>query len=297
MSTTPPSESEPEETAVTTTIPPSPVAGPREAISLPRPSGTASGLTTTLGIARRTVLRNVRTPQVFVIGMIQGAMFLLIFRYVFGGAIPIGGIRYVDFLVPGFVGTGVLFSGMTASIGAAEDLSEGLFDRLRSLPVPRLGVVSGRVVADTFLGAIGLTVTIAVGFAVGFRSSAGILSLLGAFGLCVAASFAFTWLFVWLGVMAGTPQAAQSIGLLVFPFTFVSSAFVPVESMPGWMQGFAQNQPLTQIVNATRALSLGDKAEAVLGHPASYFAIRSLLWCLLFTLVFAPLAARKYQKG
>ncbi len=289
------SESKPEEATVTTTIPP--MAGAREAIELPRPTKTASAVTTTLGIARRTVLRSVRTPQVFVIGMIQGAMFLLIFRYVFGGAIPIGGIRYVDFLVPGFVGTGVLFSGMTASIGAAEDLSEGLFDRLRSLPVSRLAIVSGRVVADTILGAIGLTVTIAVGFAVGFRSSAGLLSLLAAVGLCILAAFAFTWLFVWLGITAGTPQAAQSIGLLVFPFTFVSSAFVPVESMPGWMQGFAQNQPLTQIVNATRAFTLGDKAEAVLGHPASYFAMRSLLWCLLFVAVFAPLAARKYQKG
>jgi ABC transporter DrrB family efflux protein len=254
-------------------------------------------VTTTLGIARRTVLRSVRTPQVFVIGMIQGAMFLLIFRYVFGGAIPINGIPYVNFLVPGFVGTGVLFSGMTASIGAAEDLSEGLFDRLRSLPVPRLAVVSGRVVADTALGAIGLTVTSAVGFAVGFRTSAAILSLVAAFGLCVLAAFAFTWMFVWLGITAGTPQAAQSIGLLVFPFTFVSSAFVPVESMPGWMQGFARNQPLTQIVNAVRALSLGDRAQAALGHPAGYFAVRSLLWCLLFVMIFAPLAARKYQKG
>ncbi|MEA2825760.1 MAG: type transport system permease protein [Actinomycetota bacterium] len=286
---------EPEDTTMTTTIPP--VAGSRAPIELPRPAKTASALTTTLGIARRTVLRSVRTPQVFVIGMIQGAMFLLIFRYVFGGAIPINGIPYVNFLVPGFVGTGVLFSGMTASIGAAEDLTDGLFDRLRSLPVPRLAVVSGRVVADTALGAIGLTVTTAVGFAVGFRTSAAVLSLLAAFALCVMAAFAFTWMFVWLGITAGTPQAAQSIGLLVFPFTFVSSAFVPVESMPGWMQGFARNQPLTQIVNATRAFTLGDKAQAVLGHPASYFAIRSLLWCLLFVVIFAPLAARKYQKG
>ncbi len=266
-------------------------------IDLPRPAKPAGFLVTTLGIARRTVLRNVRTPQVFVIGMIQGAMFLLIFRYVFGGAIPIGGIRYVDFLVPGFVGTGVLFSGMTASIGAAEDLNEGLFDRLRSLPVPRLGVVSGRVVADTSLGVIGLAVTTAVGFAVGFRTSAAILSLLAAVALCVIAAFAFTWLFVWLGIMAGTPQAAQSIGLLVFPFTFVSSAFVPVDSMPGWMQPFAEQQPLTQLVNAVRAFSLGDKAEAVLGHPAGYFAVRSLLWSLVFAALFAPLAARRYQRG
>jgi ABC-2 type transport system permease protein len=280
-------------TAITPTV----ADGPAPGIDLPRPTRTAGFVTTTLGIARRTVLRNVRTPQVFVLGMVQGAMFLLIFRYVFGGAIPIGGIRYVDFLVPGFVGTGVLFSGMTASIGAAEDLTEGLFDRLRSLPVPRLAVVSGRVVADTSLGAIGLAVTTAVGFAVGFRSSASILSLLAALGLCLVGAFAFTWLFVWLGIMSGSPQAAQGMGLLVFPFTFVSSAFVPVESMPGWMQAFANNQPLTQLVNAVRAFSLGDKAEALLGYPAGYFAVRSLLWSLLFALLFAPLAARRYQRG
>lgn len=266
-------------------------------LDLPRPTGTAGILTTTIGVARRTVLHNVRNPQVFVLGMVQGAMFLLIFRYVFGGAITTNGVRYVDFLVPGFVGTGVLFAGMTASIGAAEDLHEGLFDRLRSLPVPRVAIVGGRVVADTILAMIGLTVTTLVGFAMGFRTSAPLSSLLLAVALCVFAAFAFTWMFVLLGIMAGNPQAAQGMGLLVFPFTFVSSAFVPVESMPGWMQSFAQNQPLTQIVNATRAYSLGDDAERVLGHGATYFATRSLLWCVLFIVVFAPLAAHRYKRG
>jgi ABC-2 type transport system permease protein len=266
-------------------------------LDLPRPTGTAGVVATTVGVARRTVLHNVRNPQVFVLGMVQGAMFLLIFRYVFGGAITTNGVRYVDFLVPGFVGTGVLFAGMTASIGAAEDLHEGLFDRLRSLPVPRVAIVGGRVVADTILAAIGLTVTTLVGFAMGFRTSAPLGSLLLAVALCVFAAFAFTWMFVLLGIVAGNPQAAQGMGLLVFPFTFVSSAFVPVESMPGWMQSFAQNQPLTQIVNATRAYSLGDQAERVLGHGASYFATRSVLWCALFIVVFAPLAARRYRRG
>jgi ABC transporter DrrB family efflux protein len=241
-------------------------------------------------------LRSVRTPQVFVIGLVQGAMFLLIFRYVFGGAIR-SGIRYVDFLVPGFVATGVLFSGMASATGAAEDLTEGLFDRLRSLPVPRVAVVAGRVVADTGLAGLGLLVTSAVGFAVGFRSSAAIISLLAAVGLCLVAAFAFTWLFVLLGILAGNPQAAQGMALLVFPFTFVSSAFVPVESMPGWMQVFARNQPLTQLVNAVRGFTLGGKAQAVLGHSAGYFAIRALLWSAVITGVFAPLAARRYRRG
>ena len=266
-------------------------------LDLPRPTRTAGALATTLGIARRTVLHNVRNPQVFVLGMVQGAMFLLIFRYVFGGAITTNGVRYVDFLVPGFVGTGVLFAGMTASIGAAEDLQEGLFDRLRSLPIPRVAIVAGRVVADTILATIGLAVTTAVGFAMGFRTSAPLSSLLLAVALCTFAAFAFTWLFVLMGIVSGNPQAAQGMGLLVFPFTFVSSAFVPVESMPGWMQSFAENQPLTHIVNATRAFTLGDDAERVLGHTAGYFATRSLLWCTLFIVVFAPLAARRYKRG
>ncbi|HET7721494.1 MAG TPA: ABC transporter permease [Acidimicrobiales bacterium] len=266
-------------------------------LDLPRPTGTAGILTTTIGVARRTVLHNVRNPQVFVLGMVQGAMFLLIFRYVFGGAITTNGVRYVDFLVPGFVGTGVLFAGMTSSIGAAEDLQEGLFDRLRSLPVPRVAIIGGRVVADTILATIGLAVTTTVGFAMGFRTSAPLSSLLLAVALCTFAAFAFTWMFVLLGIVAGNPQAAQGMGLLVFPFTFVSSAFVPVESMPGWMQSFAENQPLTQIVNATRAYSLGDDAERVLGQTAGYFAGRSVLWCVLFIVVFAPLAARRYKRG
>lgn len=266
-------------------------------LDLPRPTGTAGILTTTIGVARRTVLHNVRNPQVFVLGMVQGAMFLLIFRYVFGGAITTNGVRYVDFLVPGFVGTGVLFAGMTSSIGAAEDLQEGLFDRLRSLPVPRVAIIGGRVVADTILATIGLAVTTTVGFAMGFRTSAPLSSLLLAVALCTFAAFAFTWMFVLLGIVAGNPQAAQGMGLLVFPFTFVSSAFVPVESMPGWMQSFAENQPLTQIVNATRAYSLGDDAERVLGQTAGYFATRSILWCVLFIVVFAPLAARRYKRG
>ncbi|HTJ76622.1 MAG TPA: ABC transporter permease [Acidimicrobiales bacterium] len=279
-----------------TTVNPT-VETPIRTLDLPRPTHAAGALTTTLGVARRTVLRNVRNPQVFILGMVQGAMFLLIFRYVFGGAITTNGVRYVDFLVPGFVGTGVLFSGMTASIGAAGDLEEGFFDRLRSLPVPRVAIAAGRVLADTVLATIGLTVTTLVGFAMGFRTSAPLGGLLLAVALCVFAAFAFTWLFVLLGLIAGNPQAAQSLGLLVFPFTFVSSAFVPVESMPGWMQAFARNQPLTQIVSAVRAFTLGDDAQRVLGHSAGYFATRSLVWCALFIVVFAPLAARRYQRG
>jgi ABC-2 type transport system permease protein len=252
----------------------------------------------TLQIAQRSLLRYMRTPQLIVLGTIQGAMFLLIFRYVFGGAIPIkGGIPYVDFLVPGFITTGVLFTGMNAATGAAEDLQQGFVDRLRSLPVPRLSFLTGRAIADTAWNAWGLIVATAIGFAVGFRIHGPVQDSLAAFGLCVVFGFAFEWLFILLGLMAGTPQAAQGMALLVFPFTFVSSAYIPVSSMPGWMQAFAAHQPVTYMVDAVRSLSQGHAAEVLIGHSTGYLVTGSLLWALGFVVVFAPLAGLKYSRS
>src|SRR5919198_264312 len=155
-----------------------------------RPSATLG--TSTLGIARRSLLKFVRTPQLVVLGTIQGAMFLLIFRYVFGGAIGAGGLRYVDFLVPGFITTGILFSGMGAAAGIAEDLEQGFVD--------------------------------------GFRLHGSVADALAAFGLLLVLGFAFEWLFITLGLFAGSAQAAQGLALMVFPLTFVASAYVPVQS-------------------------------------------------------------------
>src|SRR5580704_642646 len=257
---------------------------------------TTSIGTSTLQIARRAILRYMRTPQMIVLGTIQGAMFLLIFRYVFGGAIQIqGGISYVDFLVPGFITTGVLFSGMGSATGVAEDLEQGFVDRLRSLPVPRVSFLTGRAAADTVWNAWGLIVTAAIGFAVGFRLHGSVPDALAALGLCVVFGFAFEWLFILLGLMAGTPQAAQGMALLVFPFTFVSSAYIPVSSMPGWLQAFASHQPVTYMVDAVRSLSQGHAAELLIGHSTGYLVSGSLLWALGFVVVFAPLAALKYQ--
>ena len=259
---------------------------------------TTSIGTSTLQIARRSILRYLRTPQLIVLGTIQGAMFLLIFRYVFGGAIPIsGGIPYVDFLVPGFITTGVLFSGMGASTGAAEDLEQGFVDRLRSLPVPRACFLTGRALADTAWNTWGLAVTAAIGFAIGFRIHGSVSGALAAFGLCVLFGFAFEWLFILLGLLAGTPQAAQGMALLVFPFTFVSSAYIPVSSMPGWMQAFASNQPITYMVDAVRILSEGHPAQVLIGHSAGYEVTHALLWALGFVVVFGPLAALRYRRS
>jgi ABC transporter DrrB family efflux protein len=258
---------------------------------------TTSLLSSSLGIGKRAVLRYLRTPQLIVLGTIQGAMFLLIFRYVFGGAIQVGGVRYVDFLVPGFVTTGLLFTGMGAATAVAEDLEQGFIDRLRSLPIPRSAVLLGRSLADTAMHTWSLLITVGIGFAVGFRIHGSATDALLALALCVAFGFAFEWLFIALGLFAGNAQAAQGMALLVFPLTFVSSAYVPVESMPGWLQAFAEHQPLTYMVDAVRALTQGSGAEAMLGHPAAYFVTRSLIWTAAVIVVFLPVAVAKYRRS
>src|SRR6266498_583679 len=160
-------------------------------------------------VAKRTVRKFFRTPQLIVLGTVQSALFLLIFRYVFGGAINVDGLPYVDFLVPGFVTTAVLFSGMGAAAGVAEDLEQGFFDRLRSLPIPRASVMAGRSLADTALVTWSLAVGAVLGFAVGFRMHGSVAAGLAAFGLCVLFSFAFERLLITIGLVAGNAQAAK----------------------------------------------------------------------------------------
>jgi ABC transporter DrrB family efflux protein len=249
-------------------------------------------------VAARTLKKFVRTPALVIAGTAQGVLFLLIFRYVFGGAVAhTGTLSYVDFLVPGFVVTGVLFQGMTASSGVADDLQGGLFDRLRSMPIRLLSIITGRVGADSVLVAWGAFIMTVVGFAVGFRLGGTTVAGIEAFGLTVLFGFAFVWLFIFLGLVAGSPQAAQGLSFLVFPLSFVSSAYVPVSTMPGWMQGFANNQPLTQMINAVRALTGGPQAQALLGHSASYYLWPALLWSLGLVVVFAPLAVWKLKNS
>ncbi len=254
-------------------------------------------LVASLAVARRTVLKFVRTPQLIVVGTIQGAMFLLIFRYVFGGAINTGGLEYVDFVVPGFVAAGVLFAGTAAAAGMAEDVEGGFLDRLRSLPIPRLSVLSGRALAETVLQVEGLLVTVVIGFAVGFRLHGGVAGGLAAFGLCVLYGFAFCWLFLSIGLFAGSAQAAQGMSLLVFPLTFVSSAYVPVHTMPSWMRGFASYQPVTMMTNAVRSLADGHRVQPLVGHSAGYSVVFSLLWCAVLIGVFAPVTIALYRRS
>ena len=269
----------------------------------PEPTATAlnkgaSYLVASAQVATRTLKKFVRTPALIVAGTAQGALFLLIFRYVFGGAVAhTGSMAYVDFLVPGFVVTGVLFQGMGAASGVAEDLEGGFIDRLRSLPIRLLSIVTGRVGADTTLVAWGVLVMAAVGFLVGFRLHGGTMDGVAALGLTVLYGFAFVWVFITLGLMAGSAQAAQGLSFLVFPLSFVSSAYVPVATMPGWMQGFATYQPMTPMCNTVRILTGGPAAEQLLGHSLSYYLVPSLLWVAGIILVFAPLAVWRLKRS
>jgi ABC-2 type transport system permease protein len=261
--------------------------------TLPAPSLAASSAV----IAKRTWIKFIRTPQLVVVGTIQGALFLLMFRYVFGGAINSGSISYVNFLVPGFITASILFGGMGAAAGIAEDRELGLFDRLRSLPIPRSAVLSGRAVADVATQTWGLAVMTIIGFVVGFRLAASVGEGLIAFALIILYTFALEWVFITLGLYARNAQAAQGMSLMLIPFVFISSAFVPVSSMPSGLHALAEHQPVTYMVNAVRALTQGPQAEALLGHSAEYFVVSSLLWSVVLVGMFAPIAIRRYRQG
>ena len=285
-----------------TLAPPTPVAGTagagtaQPALGITAPARTAGPIATARAVAGRTTRRFVRTPQLLVVSTISGAMFLLIFRYVFGGAINTGSLPYVDFLVPGYLVTSVLFTGSNAASGVAEDLEAGITDRFRSLPVSRTALLTGRVMAEGALLTLGLAITTALGLAVGFRPHGSILQAVAAFGLCVAFGFAFMWVFATLGLVAGTAQAAQGLSLMIFPVSFVSSAMVPVDSMPGWMQPIAEHQPITVVTNAVRSLALGSPQAAGLSGSTAHWVVLALAWTVGIVVVFAPLAVRRYRR-
>jgi ABC-2 type transport system permease protein len=266
------------------------------AITVSSPNRGSSFGSGTLAVATRTFRKFFRTPQLVVLSTVQGAMFLLIFRYVFGGAITAGHLAYVDFLVPGFVVTGVLFAGMGAATGVAEDLEQGFFDRLRSLPMARGSVIAGRALADAGVLAWSTAITAAIGFAVGFRLHATPSAALAAFGLCVLYGIAFVFVFIFMGLMAGNAQAAQGMSLLVFPLSFVSSAYVPVMTMPSWMRVVARNQPLTFMSDAVRGLADGARAHAAIGQSTSHCVVLSLVWVAAILAVFGPLSVARFGR-
>ncbi|HEY4377143.1 MAG TPA: ABC transporter permease [Acidimicrobiales bacterium] len=253
--------------------------------------------TTTVATARRSVLQFFRTPQVLVMGSVQGALFLFMFRYVFGGAIRTGGaLSYVDFLVPGFLVTVILWTGMSAAAGVAEDSATGVYDRLRSLPIPRAGVMMGRSVADIVLVAWGMLITGVLGFIIGFRAHGSLSHIVLGFVVMLIAGYAFTWVFITIGLVSSNAQAAQGLSMLVIPFSFVSSANVPIKSMPGWMQPFAANQPITVVINAVRSLMQGGTHVVGIGHTTAYWVVLSLIWSGVIMVVFGSIATARFGR-
>jgi ABC-2 type transport system permease protein/oleandomycin transport system permease protein len=245
----------------------------------------------TLTITRRNLMIWTRVPAYIAFTVIQPVLFVLMFRYVFGGAIPVkvkGG--YVNFLMPGIIGQTAAFATFGTAIALAIELQKGVIDRLRSMPMARSAVLAGRLVADTGRMLITILIIVAVGYAVGFRFENGFAAavamvvLATAFGACMSCIAAFT------GLAIKDEEAVQAFGMIwLFPLTFLSSAFVPIRTMPGWLQAFANNQPVTYVVDTMRALALGGPVEANLW--------KSIAWLAGILIVFAPLSVRAYRRA
>lgn len=252
-------------------------------------------------ITRRNLLRNVRLPQLLLFSTVQPVMFLLLFTYVFGGAIgqaipPAAGGEYINWLIPGLlVQVAVFGSGQTA-IGLTEDLDKGVIDRFRSLPMARSAVLAGRTFADVLRNGFVITLMLVVGLLIGFRWQTNFFGMLAGLVIALAFSYAFSWVMATIGLLVKNPEAAQSaVFLPVFPLVFASSVFVPTATMPGWLQVFADNQPITTTVNALRGLILGQGALEP-GQSVESQIIISFIWIGAILAVFVPLAVRRYRR-
>jgi ABC-2 type transport system permease protein len=262
------------------------------------PPARAAGMGATVTVvAMRTLRKYMRSPQLLMTSIMVGAFFIVLFRYILGGAIDSGPVPYVDFLIPGLVLTSVLIAGTGTAAAVAEDSEQGFFDRLRSLPAPRIALLAGRALGDTVILAWGTAITVAMGFLVGFRLHGTIGEALVAFVLCVVCGFAFLWMFICLGLVSGNAQGAQGMSMLIYPLLFVSSAYVRADTLPGWLQAVAENQPITVMCNAVRSLVLGDPALAGLSHTTTYWVLMSLVWSAGIMAVFAPLAVTLYRRS
>jgi len=242
-----------------------------------------------LVLAKRNLIQIPRVPELLVFATIQPVMFVLLFRYVFGGAIDVGGTSYVDFLMAGIFVQTVAFGAMTTGIGLAEDLQKGLVDRFRSLPMSRSAVLTGRTIADLARNAFVVVVMLVVGLLVGFRPEAGPLGWAAAIGLLLLFSFAFSWIAATLALLVRSVEAVQQASFIwLFPLTFASTAFVQTDGMPGWLRAFADHQPLTQIIDTVRGF--------LLDQPVGSAGWQALAWCVGILLVFVPLSVSLYRR-
>jgi ABC-2 type transport system permease protein/oleandomycin transport system permease protein len=253
-------------------------------------SGFRNSFSDTWVLAKRSFLRIPRAPELLISFTLQPIMFVLLFVYVFGGAIETPGYDYVDFLMPGIIVQTMSFGGFVTALGLSEDLKKGLIDRFRSLPMSRAAVLSGRTLADIGTNTISIAVMLAVGALAGFGFDAPLAHIVAGIFLLLLFGYAFSWVFAFIGLSSSSPEASQSLGFIViFPLTFVSSAFVPVDSMPSALQAFAEVNPFTITVNAMRALFLG--------APAGNNIWGAVVWSLAITAVFAFLSVAKYKRA
>ncbi len=246
-------------------------------------------VTDTLIIAERNLVRLPRAPDLLLAFTIQPIMFVLLFRYVFGGAIKTPGYTYVDFLIPGIIVQNIAFGGFVTALGLNEDVHKGLIDRFRSLPMSRAAVLAGRTTADIVTNTLSVTVLLVTGIIVGFSFHTDFWHAAAGFLLLLFFGYAFSWFFALIGLLVSSPEAANSVGFIaVFPLTFISSAFVPVVSMPEPLKSFAEVNPFTIMVDAIRALWLG--------APARNYVWGAIVWTIAIIAVFAPLAVARYRR-
>jgi ABC-2 type transport system permease protein/oleandomycin transport system permease protein len=247
----------------------------------------------TLEITKRNLIHYIRLPQLIFFSFIQPIIFVLLFTQVFGGAMGsiislTYGTDYVNYLLPGIFVQTALFSGAATTVGLATDLQKGMIDRFRSLPMSRAAVLTGRTIADSVRSIFTITIMIVVGSLLGFRFSGTFAESALAVILCILWGYCCTWIFAWIGVLAKDPETAQTAGFIwVFPLQFASSIFVPSQTMSGFLQWFAENQPLTLVANTVRAL--------VLGQPADQLGA-VLVWMVGIVAVFGPLAVWQYTR-
>ena len=248
------------------------------------------GISDTLVMAKRYVLQMLRVPSAVVFTLIQPAMFVVLFRYVFGGAIHAGNISYAEYMIPGAIAQSAAFSSFGTAIGLSFDLGRGLIDRIRAMPTARFAVLAGRLASDTIRTFATVIVLLAIGYAVGFRFENGVLPAILLVLVSVLFGLAICCIAAAIGLGLKDPEAVQSFGLIwLFPLTFISGAFVPLQSMPGWLQAFARANPVTLIVEAMRSMSYGG--------PMAAHLLEGLAWIAGILAVFGPVAVRAYKRA
>jgi ABC transporter DrrB family efflux protein len=254
-------------------------------------SSLAYAVADTAVLAKRNLLRIPRQPDLWVSFTIQPILFVVLFVYVFGGAISTPGYDdYVDFLMPGIIVQTMSFGGFVTAIGLSDDLRKGLIDRFRSLPMARSAVLAGRTLADVATNTVSLVVMVVVGLLLGFNFTSSPLEVVAGFGLLLLFGYAFSWIFAFIALNASSAEGAQALGFIViFPLTFGSSAFVPPESMPAGVEEFAKANPISTVVDATRALFVDG--------PAGNDVWAAVLWCVGLIALFATLSVYRYRRA